>query len=344
MKQPQKVLITGGAGFIGSNTAARYLAQGAQVLVVDNFSRAGTEMNFDWLRTLGGPLKLEKADIRDADRISQIVQAFRPELVVHLAAQVAVTTSLVDPRSDLEINIIGTFNVLEAIRKHAPEAVMINASTNKVYGHLDQLPIKEAAASYQLVGGGGVGESTPLDFYSPYGCSKGAADQYAIDYARIYGTHTITMRQSCIYGYRQFGIEDQGWVAWFIIAHILGKPITLYGNGKQVRDVLFIDDLVDCYQKAASEIKNTKGKAYNIGGGPENCISLIEFMFLLEEISRKKVAYTHGDWRPGDQHIYVSDVSKAKEEFGWKPTIEVRTGIEKLYRWVYDNKEMFAKF
>ncbi len=341
MSKFNTVWITGGAGFIGSNAASRFLKLGSKVVVFDNLSRNGTEKNLNWLESFKGNLCFEKSDIRDQEKVYGSIKLHKPDLILHEAAQVAVTTSVVDPRNDMNINILGTFNVLDAIRLHSPESIFINASTNKVYGHLDQFKVDENPLRYFLTEGNGVTENTPLDFFSPYGCSKGAADQYTIDFARLYNLKTVSLRQSCIYGYRQLGIEDQGWVAWFIIASVLGKKITVYGNGKQVRDLLFIDDLIDCYSMAAESIQVTSGKAYNIGGGPSNSLSLLEFFEVIKDISGKPLEFSKGSWRPGDQPLYISDVSKAKKDFGWSPKTKVIDGIEKLYRWVNDNKSLF---
>ena len=335
------MLITGGAGFIGCNSAAQFLKQGARVIILDNFSRIGSKNNFEWLSSLGGELILEKIDICDKSGVSKVIKKYKPYAILHLAAQVAVTISVEKPRMDFEVNALGTFNLLESIRLHCPESIVLYASTNKVYGHLDRLQISEEDMRYVFTTQDGVSEDERLEFYSPYGCSKGAADQYVVDYARIYGLKTVSLRQSCIYGYRQFGIEDQGWVAWFIIGHLLGKPITIYGNGKQVRDILFIDDLINCYQMLLDHPECTNGGIYNIGGGQENAISLIEFLSILEGVSGRKVIFKKGETRPGDQPIYISDVKKAYNDFEWRPIIPFQNGIEKVYRWVSDNMELF---
>ena len=336
------ILITGGAGFIGCNAAARWLRDGRRVIVIDDLSRAGTDRNLRWLEDLDAELGFEKLDIRDDAALSDVVKRHSPSTILHLAAQVAVTTSVVDPRSDFDINALGTFNVLEATRRHAPNATLIYASTNKVYGHLDHLELKESATRYELVGAHGVDEESPLDFYSPYGCSKGAADQYTIDYARIYGMRSTALRQSCIYGHRQFGIEDQGWVAWFMIAHLTGKPITVYGNGKQVRDLLFVDDLIDLYEEVERASADASGNAFNVGGGAANALSLLEFFEILAELSGRPVEYTVSDPRPGDQPFFVADVSKAREVFGWVPLTPKEQGLESLYRWISDNRDLFS--
>ena len=338
-----KILITGGAGFIGSNAAARALVRGDEVMVVDDLSRAGAELNLEWLRGIGD-FRFEMIDVRDYRSLRALMAADKFDAIYHLAAQVAVTTSVTDPRDDFEVNALGTFNLLEAIRNSSQSPVVIFSSTNKVYGNLDDMPVAEKQTRYTFQGlKKTVSENQPLDFHSPYGCSKGSADQYARDYARIYGLKTVVMRQSCIYGPRQFGIEDQGWVAWFIIAVLTGKKITVYGNGKQVRDILYMDDLLDSFDAAIRNIEKCAGGIFNIGGGPENSVSLLEFFNLLEGITGKKIDYSFSDWRPGDQPIYISDITKAGKELGWQPQMAYKEGIKKLYDWVQENKQTIEK-
>jgi len=337
-----KIIITGGAGFIGCNAASRYLRQGHHVVVIDDLSRTGTERNLEWLRPQGR-LEFCHVDIRDAARIDGIFERHADaDLVLHLAGQVAVTTSVSDPREDFEINARGSFNILEAARKARVNCPILYSSTNKVYGGLEDLEVVEDGRVYRLADRpSGVPEEQPLDFHSPYGCSKGAADQYFRDYHRIYGLKTVVLRQSCIYGYRQFGVEDQGWVAWFIIAAELGKPITVYGDGKQVRDVLFIEDLLDAYDAAASRIETAAGRIYNVGGGSENALSLLQLLCFLKEKYSGSLQYTHADWRPGDQRIYVSDIRRAAAELGWSPRFDVATGVNRLQELVAAHKELF---
>lgn len=338
-----KILITGGCGFIGCNAAQRFLQTGHAVAVVDDLSRRGSRRNLNWLREQG-EFEFIEGDVRDTAFVAEIVKRQQADVCLHLAAQVAVTTSVVDPRRDFEINAFGTFNVLEAIREHSPETILLNASTNKVYGKLPALELHEEPQRYSLPDlPGGVSEEQPLDFHSPYGCSKGAAEQYVIDYHRIYGVRTVNFRQSCIYGYRQFGVEDQGWVAWFTIAHLLGKPVTIYGTGKQVRDVLFIDDLLDCYLAAITSIEKVAGSTLNIGGGRDNTLSLLELLALLREHSGSAVIHSFADWRPGDQPVYVSDISRAEELLQWRPQIGVSDGVARLYQWVSDNRSTFIE-
>lgn len=337
-----KAIITGGAGFIGCNAAGRYLKRGAEVVVIDNLSRPGGARNLEWLKPQGKLTFLE-ADIRDAGKIDEIFKTHRDtDLVLHLAGQVAVTTSVLDPRSDFEANARGAFNVLEAARLASIQAPIIYSSTNKVYGGMEAAGIVETAERYEystMVAG--VSEAQALDFHSPYGCSKGSADQYVRDYHRIYGLNTIVFRQSCIYGYRQFGVEDQGWVAWFIIAALLGRPITVFGDGKQVRDVLFIDDLLDAYDAAVINIRQASGQVYNIGGGPASVMSLLELFDYLKQKQKQPVPFQQADWRPGDQRIYVSDISKAKHDLDWAPRISVKQGLDLLHDWVSANKALF---
>lgn len=336
-------LITGGAGFIGSNYVSRLLARHEKVIIFDNLSRAGATRNLNWLHEKFGEqaFKLIVADVRDKDATARA--AAQADVIVHLAAQVAVTTSVIDPREDFEINAVGTINMVEAARLSGRDPVFLYASTNKVYGGMDDVRIIEddgryAYADFPL----GINESRGLDFHSPYGCSKGAGDQYVHDYSRIYGLRSLVMRQSCIYGQRQFGVEDQGWVAWFIIAAVRGLPIKIYGDGKQVRDVLFVDDLLDAYDLGILKIDDVSGGVYNIGGGPNNVISVWkDFGPMLEQLLGRKIHVTWGDWRPGDQRVFVSDIRKAGQELGWMPKISVKRGVNRLFEWVQENAELF---
>ena len=331
-----RIFITGGAGFIGANVADHHLAGGDDVVILDNLSRPGTTGNLDWLRgRYGDRLTVVNGDIRD---FGAVWAALWPtaDRVYHLAAQVAVTTSVRDPRTDFEVNALGTFNVLEAVRQFAPDTVVIYASSNKVYGRMADLAIVEEQSRYRYRDHPhGIAEDRPLDFHSPYGCSKGCGDQYVRDYARIYGLKTVVMRQSCIYGTRQFGIEDQGWLAHFCIAARHGRPITIYGDGKQVRDVLWIDDLVAAYEAAADHIDVAAGHVYNIGGGPANTVSAwAEFGPLLEGTVREPIDVRFAGWRPGDQPVYVSDIRKAHRDLGWRPMVSLDEGLRRLWSWV----------
>src|ERR1700730_6516220 len=310
--QSHETIIMGAAGFISSNAASRYLRRGHHVVVVDNLCRPGVQKNLEWLRTQGS-LEFVRLDVRESDKILKLFRDHRDaNQVLHLAAQVAVTTSVTSPREDFEVNAQGTFNVLEGMRLAEMTAPLIYSSTNKVYGEMTDLGVVEKNGRYAYRSlDFGVPEDRNLDFHSPYGCSKGAADQYVIDYHRIYGLRTIVLRQSCIYGYRQFGAEDQGWVAWFMLASQFNRPITVYGDGKQVRDILFIDDLLDAYDAAFAAGDAAVGKAYNIGGGPDNVLSLLELLAYIEKRQNRKLPYDFSTWRPGDQKVFVSDIRRA---------------------------------
>lgn len=333
-----KVLLTGGAGFIGSNLASVFLEDGHRVTIFDNLSRGGAKNNLEWLRRLKGDLRFEQGDIRDYEHLKRVCKEGRFDIVIHLAAQVAVTSSVEDPLMDLAVNTCGTVNLLEAVRASGTKPVTLFASTNKVYGGLEDIPVVLAGKRYRFAGSiVGISESRPVDFHSPYGCSKGAADQYVRDYARVYDIPTVVFRLSCVYGYRQFGIEDQGWVSWFVIRSLLDKEITVYGDGYQVRDILFIDDLVNVVRLAIAGIEQANGKIYNIGGGPANTVSLIELIELLQDILGKRIRYRFAPWRPGDQRIYVSDITKARQELGWEPLVEVKKGVGRLVDWVKEN-------
>lgn len=341
----KRYLITGGAGFIGSNYCHRLLTRGDDVVIYDNLSREGTEKNLAWLYSEFGKRSFQfiQEDIRDQIKITETAK--NADVILHLAGQVAVTTSVQNPREDFEINAIGTFNVLEAARLSGKQPVVIYASTNKVYGGMDDLIVNENSSQYYYQDFPyGISEERCLDFHSPYGCSKGSGDQYVRDYSRIYNLPTIVLRQSCIYGPRQFGIEDQGWVAWFIIASILNKTISIYGDGKQVRDLLFIDDLLDAYDQVIEKVEISKGNVFNIGGGPKNTMSVwSEFGPILGEILKRPIKVQYGDWRPGDQRIYVSDIRKANTVLGWDPKVPVNMGIQKLADWVNNNLNLFQR-
>jgi CDP-paratose 2-epimerase len=339
----KKYLLTGGSGFIGSNYVARLIQRGEDVTIYDNLSRPGSTLNLAWLESIKkDSFKLIQADIRDQDAIINAVHD--KDIIVHLAGQVAVTTSVINPREDFEINAQGTFNVLEAARKSNKNPIVLYSSTNKVYGGMEDIQVLEKSTNYRYVDYPfGISEEFPLDFHSPYGCSKGSGDQYVRDYHRIYGLPTVVLRQSCIYGPRQFGVEDQGWLAWFIIAVLTGKQISIYGNGKQVRDVLYVNDLLDAYDACIKNINIAAGQVYNIGGGPNQMLSVWkEFSPILEDMLNKKIPVIWGDWRPGDQKIYVSDIRKAQKELGWEPKVSVRDGLQKLFNWVQDNLNLFT--
>ncbi len=340
----KKILITGGAGFIGSNYAQHRIMNGDDVTIYDDLSRNGAKENLDWIssKTHKKPFNFIEGDVRDYEMLISVVGG--KDIIIHLAAQVAVTTSVADPQFDFSVNATGTFNVLEAARECGEKPLVIYASTNKVYGEIEDIPVVEEETRYSFKDlPAGVAEKQLLDFHSPYGCSKGCGDQYVKDYSRIYDIPTVVFRQSCIYGKRQFGIEDQGWVAWFVIAAVMGKPITIYGDGKQLRDLLFIDDLINVYDLAIESKEDVKGLVFNIGGGIENSISIWrEFGPTLEKIHGKKIPVAIEEWRPGDQKIYISDISKARNYLGWYPKINVEKGLSFLYQWVTENKELFA--
>ena len=337
-----RILITGGCGFIGSNLAAHYLAKGWEVVAYDNFSRPGAEKNAAWLGDQQNDrLQLIRGDVRDLESLRQAMQG--ADVVAHLAAQVAVTTSVEDPMEDFLVNALGGMNVLEAARTGGSDPIVLYASTNKVYGGLDHLEVGKATLRYHLPEyPNGIGEDFPIDLHSPYGCSKGACDLYMIDHARIYGLRTVVFRQSCIYGPRQFGIEDQGWVAHFVISAVLGRPITIYGDGRQVRDVLHVKDLINVFDRAIERIEVCAGQAYNLGGGPQNATSLLELVYRLEPILDRAIPLTFDEWRPGDQRVYVSDVRKAEKDLGWEPRTSIGEGLQDLCEWVQENVELFG--
>jgi CDP-paratose 2-epimerase len=335
-----KVLITGGAGFIGCNWAARLMREGHEVTVFDNLSRKGTQANLDWLKSQG-ELSFVYGDVRDAAALEQAAKGH--QAIYHLAAQVAVTTSVINPREDFEINALGTFNVLEAARLADTQPIVVYASTNKVYGGMEDVQVVADQMRWRYADLPlGMPETQPLDFHSPYGCSKGAGDQYVRDYARIYGLPTAVFRQSAIYGTRQFGVEDQGWLAHFVIATVKGRPLNIYGDGKQVRDMLWIDDLLDAYQIALTHPDKIAGKIFNIGGGPEFTLSIwTEVGPLLEALAGRKIETWHGAWRPGDQKVYISDIRKAGQELGWRPKVSPQEGARRLWEWVSANVALF---
>ena len=337
------IFISGGCGFIGTNAAVNYLKKGNRVIVYDNLSRAGAKENLKWLKKQGENFVFVKGDIRDDKKLLETFKKYKPDLVLALAAQVTMVTSVENPREDFEINALGTFNTLEAMRKGSPKTSLIYSSTNKVMGALTDIPVIEKKKRYVYKNIKGISEKYPLDFCGPYGCSKGCGDQYTIDYSRIFGLNTIVFRQSGIYGPHQFGIEEQGWLAWLCNALLFDKPVTIFGNGKQVRDVLYIDDLLRAFDLAVMNIKKTRGQAYNIGGGPKFSLSIWELFAILEELAGKKFNYSFGPWRPGDQKVYISDINKAKKDFNWQPKISPKEGVKKLYNWISQNKTLIEK-
>ncbi|HZG44708.1 MAG TPA: SDR family NAD(P)-dependent oxidoreductase [Allosphingosinicella sp.] len=335
------VLITGGAGFIGANIADRLAGQGHRVIVYDALLRAGVERNLAWLQQRHGDrIVFVNADIRDEDALAKVV--IEAKAVFHMAAQVAVTTSLVDPCDDFTVNLTGTLNLLEAVRRYAPTAPLVFASTNKVYGDLADLDFPLTDGRYwpaePEIAAHGISEARPLDFHTPYGCSKGAADQYVLDYARSFGLRTAVMRMSCIYGRRQMGTEDQGWVAHFLIRALEGEPITLYGDGRQVRDILDVDDAVDAYLAAWSRIDEVKGRAFNLGGGPANAVSLRQLLDHIGTLTGRDPNVTYSDWRAGDQRYFVADARAARSALGLAEPLGWRDGVARLAGWLKEDR------
>ena len=338
-----RYLITGGCGFLGSNLASEVIRKGEELFVFDNLSRSGSSQNLEWLKTLG-QFTFYHGDIRNNNDIERVVQDIKPDVVFHLAGQVAMTTSLQNPRRDFEINVVGSLNLLEALRKHAPEAVILYSSTNKVYGDLENYEYIETATRYEVKDlEYGFDEKVVLDFRSPYGCSKGAADQYMLDYARNFGINAIVFRHSSIFGGRQFSTFDQGWVGWFVSQALLAqsgqleKPFTISGDGKQVRDILFASDLINCYFMAAAAVENCCGKAFNIGGSMSNSLSLLELFSILEHELSVKLTYQQLPWRSNDQKVFVADIRRATREFHWQPQVDKKTGIQRMIQWVKEN-------
>jgi len=335
-----KYLITGGCGFLGSNIASEILKRGDELIIFDSLYRYGSYQNLEWLKTQGKFLFVH-GDIRNTNDIENTIKKYKPDVIYHLAGQVAMTTSIADPRMDFEVNAGGSFNLLNAVRLYNPESIVIYSSTNKVYGDLEQFTYEETETRYKCIDKpNGFDESTSLDFHSPYGCSKGAADQYMLDFYRIYGIKTVVFRHSSMYGGRQFATYDQGWVGWFIQKAVeikqgkLKEPFTISGNGKQVRDLLYATDCVDLYLKASEKIEDIKGKVFNIGGGIENSSSLLELFSFLEQELDIKITYTKLPPRESDQKVFIADISKAKELIGWEPKVSKEDGIRKMIEWV----------
>jgi CDP-paratose 2-epimerase len=333
----KRALVTGGAGFIGTNLADRLLREGQRVRIVDNLSRPGVERNLAWLRGRHGKrLEVMTEDLREPRVAGAAVRGI--DSVFHLAAQVAVTTSLEDPMLDFGVNLIGTINLLEAARAQAEPPALLFTSTNKVYGGLEDVELQGSGSRYEPTSSGvrraGISEQRPLDFCTPYGCSKGAADQYVIDYAKSFGMKTVVLRMSCIYGPHQCGNEDQGWVAHFAIRALEGEPITLYGDGHQIRDVLFVEDLVEAFLLARENVGRIGGRAYNMGGGPENAVSVLEVIERIGDLNGAPPETRFGPWRQGDQRYYVSDTRRFQADTGWRPRVSADEGIERLYGWL----------
>lgn len=339
------VLITGGAGFIGSNLAARLLGQsGVSVRIFDNFSRSGVEHNVRWLKSLApaGRLEIARGDVRKASQVATAVSGVNE--IYHLAAQVAVTTSVDDPHTDFEVNALGTLNVLEAARRSDERPMVLFTSTNKVYGSLHSVPVQAGSTAYSAVDPGfeGVNEDAPLDFHSPYGCSKGAADQYIRDYARIYNLPTIVFRMSCIAGPRQFGNEDQGWVAHFLYSVLAGRRINIYGDGLQVRDLLHVDDLLDAMQAVHAHLLTTRGEIFNVGGGMQRAVSILELLRRIEHLTGESFDAIYGDVRPGDQPLYITDTAKLTAITGWRPLRSLNEILADIYAFWKENWKLIG--
>jgi len=338
-----KYLITGGCGFMGSNLSAEVLKRKGELIIFDNLYRYGSYQNLEWLRSQG-EFKFIHADIRNTNNVEKVIKDVKPDVIFHLAGQVAMTISIENPRMDFEVNVIGTLNLLEAVRKHSPESIIIYSSTNKVYGDLEWVRYEETETRYITPDfPNGFDESLKLDFHSPYGCSKGAADQYMLDYHRMFGLRTVVFRHSSVYGGRQFATYDQGWVGWFCQKaietkkDILKEPFTICGNGKQVRDVLHADDVVRLYFDTVEKIEQAKGQSFNIGGGMENSLSLLELFRFLERELDIKLKYKQLPTRRSDQKLFVADINKAKKLLGWKPEVDKNKGIKIMRFWLLDN-------
>lgn len=334
---PRNIVITGGAGFIGSNLADALLGDGEAVTILDNLSRDGVRQNLEWLkRRHEDRLHIVTADIRDRAAIEPVISD--ASAVFHFAAQTAVTTSLTDPGNDFDVNARGTLNVLEAVRKSGRRIPLIFSSTNKVYGGLDDLRLFELdgrhAPADELIRARGINEDRRLDFCTPYGCSKGVADQYVLDYERSYDIPTAVLRMSCIYGPRQFGTEDQGWVAHFLIRALNGKGVTVYGDGKQVRDILHVSDAVAAYRSALDKIGTVRGRAFNLGGGPRNAVSLNMVLREIAELVGGSLEVRHAPWREGDQLYFVAETSRLEAELGWRAKVSWQNGLRDLANWL----------
>ncbi len=338
-----KYLVTGGCGFLGSNLSAEVLRRGEELFVFDNLYRDGSSANLQWLRGLGA-FSFRHADIRSCNDVEKAVRGIKPDVIFHLAGQVAMTTSIDDPRKDFEVNVIGGHNVLEAAREFAPECIVAYSSTNKVYGDLDYIDYRENPTRYVTPEyPNGFDESLPLDFQSPYGCSKGAVDQYMLDYHRMFGLRTVVFRHSSIFGGRQFSTYDQGWIGWFVKQALaikqgeLREEFTISGDGKQVRDVLYVDDIVNCYFSAAAHIEKIGGQPFNIGGGIENSLSLLELFAYLEKRFDISMKFRRLPWRTSDQKVFCADTSKAKRFFSWEAQTDRFSGVEKIIAWFEGN-------
>lgn len=339
-----KILITGGSGFLGANLAAQALERQDELIIFDNLSREGSVDNLEWLRKQG-KFRFVHGDIRNSNDVTSVIRDCKPDGIFHLAGQVAMTTSIANPRVDFEINVVGTHNLLEAIRLNSPKSIVVYSSSNKVYGDLEQYEYKEAKSRFECLDKpNGFDEATPLEFHSPYGCSKGAADQYMLDYARIFGTRSVVFRHSSMYGGRQFATYDQGWIGWFCQkaleakAGLTDESFTISGTGKQVRDVLHADDIINLYFAAFNHIDSANGEAFNIGGGMHNSLSLLELFSLLEELTGASLKYKKLPPRESDQKVFVADNDKAQQCLKWAPQVDKATGIKKTLDWIENEK------
>jgi CDP-paratose 2-epimerase len=335
-----KYLITGGCGFLGSNIAAKVLTQGDELVIFDSLYRFGSSQNLDWLKSQG-EFTFIHGDIRNSNDVERVIKQVKPDVIFHLAGQVAMTTSIANPRMDFEVNALGSLNVLEAVKNHSLDSIVIYSSTNKVYGDLEQYDYEETETRYVCSQySKGFDEAVPLDFHSPYGCSKGTGDQYMLDYARIFGLKTVVFRHSSIYGGRQFSTYDQGWIGWFCQKAletkngILQEPFTISGSGKQVRDVLFASDALACYLAAVKQIDQAQGQAFNIGGGVENSLSLLELFNFLQEIFGISLKYEKLPPRESDQRVFIADIQKASTRLNWTPQVSSQEGVEKMLLWL----------
>ncbi len=335
-----KYLITGGCGFLGSNIASEILKQGDELIIFDSLYRHGSYENLEWLKNQG-KFEFIHSDIRNTNDVERTIQIHKPDVIYHLAGQVAMTTSISDPRMDFEVNVGGSFNLLNAVRLHSPDSTIIYSSTNKVYGDLEQFTYKETNTRYECIEKpNGFDERVSLNFHSPYGTSKGSADQYMLDFARIYGIKTVVFRHSSMYGGRQFATYDQGWIGWFTQQAINIKngtqkePFTISGNGKQVRDIVYASDMIDLYLMASKNIDILKAQAFNVGGGMCNSSSLLELFYFLGKELDIKMNYTQLPVRESDQKFFVSDLTKVKRLIGWEPKISKEEGIRKMIDWI----------
>jgi CDP-paratose 2-epimerase len=345
----RNALVTGGCGFIGSNAAARLAQEGWRVTVFDNLSRRGSAENLSWLAAQSA-VEFTHGDTRNSSDVDRVISRLQPEAILHLAGQVAMSTSVENPRGDFETNVLGSINLLESVRRHKLRSTIVYSSSNKVYGDLADLELREedlryAAPAWPL----GVDEAAPLDFRTPYGCSKGAADQYMLDYARVFGLNTVVFRHSTVYGRRQFATFDQGWVGWFCQQALAvkrdpsRKPFTISGNGKQVRDLLFVDDAVACYVAAVKHIRSARGQAFNIGGGMSNSCSLLELFAMLERLVGVRLKYQRLPWRHSDQRFFVANITKANRLLHWEPRLNKQRGVKLMLRWVEEYQALTAR-